>query len=372
MTAESKYENVALTALDNIGQYFQKRCDNNVWELVDCSGTKIAFGWRFNSSDTPFVWYAKDRVLASKDGKYGFVSIDGFITIPFKYDLIEPREDGLFNVRIGEAWGIMNLDGFEITKIKYVKRIPPVFNNVIVEDVLTQEQGCVKDGVIEGRKGVINNRGSEIVPCIYDELFFSKDNSFIFFGYGDGLNDIYYETNIAWTQFGTGFKWGIMDSSGREIIKPIYDCFLLKDGFLLAGRNGNTWGRNKHCKIEDLYDYYGVFDLYDLSGNMIIGGFNFFEYNFEKELYCFQFGLFWEHEMGGEDGYGVYHHLTYRCDETESRWLILNKELSSVKNLQNGDHISFDEGFTVEIKRTKHHISPIDYINDYNSIDLPF
>ena len=113
--------------------------------------------------------YNFDRILASQNGKYGFISSKGYVTIPFQFDSIEKREDGCFDVEINEAWGVLDISGREIVGIKYSNKIPLTFANTIVQNALT------------GRYGVLSEYGSERVPSIYEHLMI--EDNLIFFGY---------------------------------------------------------------------------------------------------------------------------------------------------------------------------------------------
>ena len=76
--------------------------------------------------------------------------------------------------------------------------------------------------------------------------------------------------------------WGCMNKDGQIIIKAKYDCFKIKDNFILAGRNGEMLYHDNHSNATD---YSGVYDLYSSSGELIFGGFSDFQYNKEKKLF---------------------------------------------------------------------------------------
>lgn len=355
----------SLLRLDDNGCYFQKQNGNHLWEIIKQDGSEIYFDMCLNASSIPFVWYAKDRILASKDNKFGFLSIHGSITIPFKYDEIEPREDGMFDVRVGDAWGVINLDGLEVIRIKYSEKIPIDYDRIIVEDAFVNVlRTC------GGTKGILNKNGIEFVPCIYDELFFS-DKNIIIYGYGVGVDE-YYDTNVGYFKFHV--KYGCINSQGIEIIPSIYDCFIFQDGFILGGRDGCSvsrcvYGGSNVCRIADMHDFYGTFDLYDMSGKMLIGGFNSFEYDKINSIFFFELGGNWEFEVGGEDGNDIYHHPSYSYIDSECRWLILNKEFSSILCLSNGERMNL-EGFNIKTHSnnddTKEWNIPMDLLSKTN------
>lgn len=337
--------------IDSNGSFFQEKDGNNLWQIFDKDGVQLEI-YSYDcirGSETPFLWFGKDRILASKDGKFGFVSISGIITIPLKYDEIEPREDGLFDVRIDKAWGLLHLDGYEVITIKYSKRLPLDYSDAIVIDANT------------GKCGMLNSLGIEKIPCIYDNLFLSNNKKYIFYGYGTGFSE-YLDTNIG--NFKYDVMWGCMDIDGIELIEPKYSCFILYDGFLLAGRNHSyplVISNSTNClRIEELHDYNGLFDLYDDSFHLVIGGFNDFEYNKENGVFLFQFGVYSKYESGGEDGEGVYHPSYYTYDYSNSQWLVLRKDLSCVLK-PNKKWGKIPPGFIVTAKRDERPITRPDF-----------
>ena len=101
--------------------------------------------------------------LQKKGDKYGFINDNNLSTIPFIYDEIKERyEDGLFDVRIGKAWGILSLDGREIVQVKYTRK---VFNPGFYRDCYRwREQFEIVEDSRSGRKGIINQEGKRIIP----------------------------------------------------------------------------------------------------------------------------------------------------------------------------------------------------------------
>lgn len=70
------------------------------------------------------VFYLEDRLLAHKDGKFGFLTADTYgekekytwsqdadVVIPFILDEVTPKGNGTFIVSIGNTSGVMDLDG---------------------------------------------------------------------------------------------------------------------------------------------------------------------------------------------------------------------------------------------------------------------
>lgn len=269
-----------------------------------------------------------DRILASKDNKYGFISADGYVSIPFQYDSVTRRKDGWFDVKIGNAWGVIDISGKEIVAIKYAEKLPTTLSNAIVQNTFTS------------RYGVLSENGSEKVPSIYEHLQLEKN--LILFGYDNGRDDCCGESNF-FSEVG-GAIWGVMDETGKTIINSKYDCFKFKDGFILAGRNGTML----HCNNDrDNYcsEYSGVYDLYAPDGDLIFGGFSDFFYNKENELYAFFLGGEWEYCAVYCEEITIY---DYELKRETGNWLFLDKNLRSIIKDKNGECVAFNKGVIYE------------------------
>ena len=74
--------------------------------------------------EEPLERYDKNHYLTKSNGKFGFVSEIGYVSIPFIYDEIIPMKTGNFNVRIGDSWGVIDINGRELVRVKYDKPMP--------------------------------------------------------------------------------------------------------------------------------------------------------------------------------------------------------------------------------------------------------
>ena len=81
-------------------------------------------------------------LLSSKNGKSGFVTVVGFISVPFIYDEITERKGGNFNVRIDTSWGVIDINGRELMPVKYAQPIPLYITQP--EDVLLEEDDFIE------------------------------------------------------------------------------------------------------------------------------------------------------------------------------------------------------------------------------------
>jgi hypothetical protein len=354
----------------------REKVDNQTidrYTIVNFAGNEIDVMQReFNDIifDSNFTYYTQDRVLTSRGGKYGFISLKGYISIPFIYDAIEERPDGRFNVRIDNKWGIIDLEGRQVVAIKYDASIPLKNDNTIVKDVSS------------GKFGVLSSIGFEKIPCLYDAIVVTipevddrydryadyweieeryeghvkyveveENESYIYVGYG---NDYSYSENTLLDSGIECSKWGCCDNTGKLIIPPYYLNIIIRGRHILAtndnllrcpgaeyiaynsrvlyDKQGNLilkGGKNdEKCTSGNYYvDYeekgeYIVaktvksyfdkskftqsFDLYNKDAEFIIGGFN--DIDIEEGVILLHFGGYWEtiHHRKTQDSLGNY------------------------------------------------------------------
>lgn len=288
--------------------------------------------------DSNFQIFKQDRVLTSSSGKFGFISLDGYISIPFKYDEIEIRKDKRFNIRIDSGWGILSIDGREIFPALYAEKFADHFNRLIVSDAMS------------GHRGIVDYDGNIIIPTIYQHLIDSDD--YVYFGHGG------YEDKDLGSLFSENIRcasWGCLTKQGVHIIPPRYDYFRPIGNYICAGRDGGfavegQWGYSMHE-----IDYAGVYDLYNAEGELIFGGFNkFFTID---GLFFFHFGGTWKEEAD------EYDYVSSYFVEGNGRWLILNTELQSVIRLKDGSVKKFEKGFQLTITTKKEGIKTTHYWN---------
>lgn len=328
------------------------------YALVRSDGEEIHFD-EYHEFDSQFVCYDYDHFLTSDDGKYGFVSPNGFLTdpfrkegtngytsIPFKYDEVRQREDGRFDIRIGKRWGILSMDGREVTPIKYIESLPSPFdNNIIVQDADSYYFG------------VLSPAGVEIIPTIYqhllncnEDLVGYNDKDLFFYGYGEYKECIdEYNENTYISDFVQDLDeimWGVVNNVGKRIIEAKYGCYKILPGYIVAGRGGNL----------RRYPSDALYDLYTKEGEFLIGGFKEVVYDESHELFFFFFGG--EFECGADHSYDSYNGRDYfdyyeEFDRGDNLWLILDKDLKTVIRNEKGEQFQFEKGFIgkVEIRR---------------------
>ena len=289
------------------------------------------FGYPFSFS-SHFQMIDYDHLLTTVDNKYGCISLRGhdYVSIPFKYDEIIKREDDLFDVRINNAWGIIELSGVEIIPIRYNNPIPSKICNAIVIDAISM------------KAGVLNSNGTEKIPCIYDHIvpLISEDfpeGELYAVGYGG------YQGK-DWHEFCGKIEnanWQLVNKDNRVLVNyGRYDTFWLKEDYIICGRNGFFYKTT----------YYGKYDLYDKEGVLLIGGFTTFIYNKDNALFLLEFGK--EFDVEYDTYYTEYtrHPLEMlTINDKSSCWLVLDKDLNSIIKKKDGSKYTFRKRFILEI-----------------------
>ena len=208
------------------------------YTIVDEEGNVYKQMDKFGYLSTMPVLYDLNHIWTSRYKKYGFVSVNGYESVPFIFDEIHKRDDSLFDVRIEASWGVIDLFGKVIAPIKYSKPVPSDFDNAIVTETLS------------GRFGVLGKDGKEKIPTVYEHLMV-KDG-IICCGYGGyKFNSFESSSNNFFSGDIDGAKWGVWTKDGIPIIDPIYDCFIEQDGYILAGRDGDFVGEGQHGYSEN-------------------------------------------------------------------------------------------------------------------------
>lgn len=311
------------------------------YTIVDEDGEEYEKMGEFSELSSMPVLYDDNHVLTSKQDKYGFVSIKGYESVPFIYDEINERSDSLFDVRIGDCWGVIDVTGKIIVSIKYSSPIWGSFDNSLVVDAMS------------GREGVLAEDGREKVPTVYEHLMI--EDQIIYCGYGGYENhSSEYSNNNFFSGDIDGARWGALTKDGVQIIDPVYDCIKETDGYLMAGRDGEFLGEGQHGHSYRESEYGGVYDLYDYEGNLILGGFNKFFKDDEHGLLYFHFGGKWKQDCEDYDKWGnAIYYYSYHFNEGNGRWLVTDHDLTSIIPKSDGTTFTFRRGAKCTITQKK-------------------
>lgn len=301
--------NHLLKDIDNMN-FYSAKLDENEYVIVDdydCDSYDI---W----SEVQIVLLENDKLLCKREGKYGVVNLEGWIIIPFVYDKFEKRTEingNMYNVLLGNRWGIIDSSGKEFCRIKYSNPIPILkFSRKVSDNMLCRKAILVEDADTH-RKGLVNFDGKEIIPAIYSKIERSENWDYAYVNLG-AIEEA--EHDCAWNGV-----WGCYNWQGKEIIPVKYHVIHYIDSYFIAG--------DDEYKYDEMY--YGTYDLYDSEGTMIIGGFNncqigtnYFILNFGMVINSYCETTYW-----GNVEYGDKLVKKLNCDKMCS--IIVNKELVS-------------------------------------------
>lgn len=117
------------------------------------------------------LMYEKSILVYQKEGKYGFINLEGEeITKPI-YDEIDslPYKEGSFVVKEQDKFGVVNMKGKELVKIEY--------DEIKLDEYYDEEKQYEYAGYIVLRKteegyryGYLNHNGKEILGTEYNEI----------------------------------------------------------------------------------------------------------------------------------------------------------------------------------------------------------
>jgi WG containing repeat len=227
----------------------------------------------------------------SDDGKFGFTN-DGVWTIQPVYDEVTEFYDGPYAfVKMKGKWGIINQQGkvivpFEFSKISNLdvgqdqlyavvkdKRygLLSLQSGKLIADCVYEKEFMFNDGIIprqgnlsvvykNKKAGLVNEKGIEIVPCIYDggkRPFAELDFDAYF---------LVRQKNLV----------GVIDTSGTQVVPCLYEKIKICDSMektfevVINGKNGMCAFDGK-VMIEPIYDkpffFEGEYSLVKFKGN---------------------------------------------------------------------------------------------------------
>ena len=153
-----------------------------------------------------------------KDGKHGFIDVNGKLRIANRYDAAQPYSEGLAPVQLLGKWGF--IDKAEVLKIQPFYR----YSSTFVNDLAIIQS--------EDNYGIITPAGKEIVEVIWKNI--------------ERLSTGNYKIE-DWDQ-----RSGLCDINGRFIIRPNYDTIIdTNQELIIASKNG----------LKGIMDYQGYTKL---------------------------------------------------------------------------------------------------------------
>lgn len=180
-----------------------------------------------------------------RDGKWGFVDINGVEMIPCKYDLVEnflSKNDSITPVAIGEHFGYVNMKGDIAIPFDYE------FAGRFSSNGLAQ--------VVKNNKlGFINYKGETLIDFVYDPKYEIKDGKV-------RIKDSFWlDDTIAICRNG---KWGLINNKGVEVFPFIFDNYVNWSMEGTGYQNMHTFTfikEDKECYLFNGKVYYNKEDL---------------------------------------------------------------------------------------------------------------
>jgi len=254
-----------------------------------------------------FQYINDSFIISRRNEKYGAINIDGLSIVPFKYDSIERIRRDAFLVEIENKYGVIDSRGFELIPVSFKK--PEVENDIIIlEDFYSD------------RFAAYNIQGKCLLPPVYKFILksnrFAEDECKYLYASYTGYIE---EGRNSFRNFFSGgiFRgdWKVFNNQGKNIISKEYDCFDYTDEYIIGGYNGDYV---EGSSFYDLNQYSGVYDMYDIEGNLLVGGFR--EYIKKDNYLLFYFGGEWQ--CSHNDEYDV---DSYYLDES-GHWLLCDEK----------------------------------------------
>ncbi len=231
-----------------------------------------------NKDDNHNIWYEDNVLKIKKDGKYGIINLNGKELTPCQYDAITAMEGvkGILEVSKEAKKGIINNEGKEIVANQYTE---------ITNLTKDSKEGFIVKGE-NGKYGIVDYSNQIILETKYDEVkkihandmyvvkqqgkqvLIKKDGTEILNSSElDEIKEILknVDNGIIYTKNG---KYGIMKTTGEVIIAPDYEELKEAKSGLLIAKQGGKYGvidMQKAIKLEPIYtaiSYNEKADLY--------------------------------------------------------------------------------------------------------------
>lgn len=193
--------------------------------------------------------YAGGPISVKFKGKWGLLDTSNKAITAFKYDkALYINSDLVAEVTMNGKKGYINIKGEEV--------IPPIYES------LELFNAKLRIAILNGKSGLYERNGKLVLPVIYDEI--SK------ISYGGWDAQIF--------KIKVNDKFGWVDSTGTEILPPIYENVNYFRNGLFPVKLDGKWGvieKNGNVVINFKYDLIYSFEKVDIYGMKVGDKFGF-------------------------------------------------------------------------------------------------
>lgn len=173
---------------------FYRFCRKKLWGIADENGKILLPG---EYEEIGQFWRDKNIALIRQNTLYGVIDSNFKIIIPCAYEMIQFDWTGnLIFVKNG-LYGLMDINANIL--------IPPVYQqfNGFRQIMYTKDPNPYSMVMRDSLYGYINLTGKEVIPCKYQHLGYEIHNN-----------------RVGFVENG---KYGFLDTTGKVVVKPVYD-----------------------------------------------------------------------------------------------------------------------------------------------------
>ena len=247
------------------------------WGIINNQGKKVT-ALKYDYIPAVDNGYFENLIPVELNGKQGLINRKGKEITDLIYDDIERFDDTLWQVSHNDSilnstdtmnnrikyWffdrkGLVGKSG-TITPIKYSKIYSPFSDGFTKVEIIYFDDKLNRAGI---KQGIINNRGSEVIPPVYDYIDEIKDES--------GIPD-YFSGGLALVQIlDKHEKWGYINESGEIIIPVEYlEAGRFINGLAIVAKKGDSTSLGVFGDGREYFQYAPHYGVIDTSENIII------------------------------------------------------------------------------------------------------
>ena len=256
-------------------------CDASYEKLECLNGFLIKVGRSDVEYDGGEDWYT-ERVVT----RWGLINIAGEEVLPSDYKEIEEKGDsGFIQIKQYRYVGLLDATGKIVLEPKYYQIGDFVDSYSIVYGPISVYDKNRK--IVEAKAyGVIDGALNEVIPCCFNSIEYEKETGMFKTERGYKLKDgrylcsignkkllvpsvymycrEFYDDRAVTIKFNNpGFKYGMIDTSGKDVLPSIFDSLLHYNNGLYRFRLNDLFGiinREGSIILDNQYSGIGIFD----------------------------------------------------------------------------------------------------------------